>query len=143
MSVQALLMLGLFTLMLAFVAEFGSLRARSLRLHAAFDRAALAATGAIDAQALADSGQLALDSAAAEDVARKYLAQNLAPFERSLSGQTAEQVAAAARVGIVAAPAPAVTVSGAVDLPTGLLALTGAGPTITYRIESTSELKGP
>lgn len=137
------MLLGVFMLMLAFVAEFGSLRAKTLRLQSAFDRAALAAAGAIDARALAESGELALDAAAAEAVAREYLAANLAPFEGSLAGATASAVASAARVGVVGSPATSVTLAGAVDLPTGLLSLIGVGPTITLRIDSESRLKGP
>ncbi|MDE2863265.1 MAG: hypothetical protein OXP37_05250 [Chloroflexota bacterium] len=140
---QGILLLGVFMLVLAMVAEFGSLRAKTLRLQSAFDRAALAATGAVDGGALADRGELRLDAAAAEAVAREYLAANLEPFEVSIPGLTASGTAAAARVGVSAAPERAVTLSGEVELPSGLLALAGVGPTVTYRIESHSVLEGP
>ena len=130
-------------LILAFVAEFGSLRAKTLRLQSAFDRAALAASGAIDAGALASGGELRLDAAAAEATAREYLAFNLEPFEGSVPGLTPAGIAAAAQVGVSAAPPGSVTLSGVVDLPSGLLAMVGVGPTLTYRIESQSVLKGP
>lgn len=142
-SVQALLLLGLFMLMLAFVAEFGALRSKTLRLQAAFDRAALAAAGAIDPVDLASNGRLTLDGPAAGEIAREYLASNLAPFESGLADQSAAQVVAAAQVGVSDSPVPSVTLSGAVDLPSGLLALIGAGETVTYRIRSTSNLEGP
>ena len=85
-------------LILAFVAEFGSLRAKTLRLQSAFDRAALAASGAIDAGALARGGELRLDAAAAEATAREYLAFNLESFEGSIPGLTAAGIAATAQV---------------------------------------------
>lgn len=142
-SVQALILLGLFMLLLAFVAEFGALRAKTMRVQSAFDRAALAAAGAIDAGALADRGAIVLDPASADAVARRYLRMNLEPLEETLSGQSAAQVAAAARVGTAASPRPAVTLSGEINLPTGLLALVGAGDTLAYTIRSSSQLKGP
>ncbi|MXX99622.1 MAG: hypothetical protein F4Y67_02215 [Chloroflexi bacterium] len=142
-SVQGILLLGTFMLVLTFVAEFGSLRAKTLRLQSAFDRAALAATGAIDGRALAERGELRLEAAAAEAIAREYLVANLEPFEGSIPGLTASGIATAAQVRISAAPASTVTLSGVVDLPSGLLALVGVGPTVTYRIESESVLKGP
>ena len=142
-SVQGILLLGTFMLVLAFVAEFGSLRAKTLRLQSAFDRAALAATGAIDSGELAERGELRLEAAAAESVAREYLAANLEPFEDSIPGLTASGIATAAQVRISAAPASSVTLSGVVGLPSGLLAIFGVGPTVTYRIESQSVLEGP
>ncbi|MYB15464.1 MAG: hypothetical protein F4X41_00290 [Chloroflexi bacterium] len=142
-SVQGILLLGIFMVVLAFVAEFGSLRAKTLRLQSAFDRAALAATGAIDGGALADRGELRLDAAAAEAVAREYLAANLEPLEGSIPGMTASRVATAAQVGVSSAPESSVTLSGVVDLPNGLLAIVGVGPTTTHRIESHSVLEGP
>lgn len=140
---QALLLLSLFMLTLALVAEFGSLRAKSLRLQSAFDRAALAATGAIDPRALAADGRLRLHAAAAEDAARTYLEANLAPLEGALAGTTAVEIAADARVDVSTGTAPAVAISAAIDLPSGLLSLIGADPALTYRIRSASELKGP
>lgn len=141
-SVQALLLLGLFMLLLAMVAELGALRAKTLRLQSVFDRAALAGTGAIDSGVLADRGRITLDPAAAERIARRYLALNLEPIEALLAGQTAAQVAAAARVRTRADP-PEVTLHGAITLPSGLLAIAGAGPTVTFQIQSSSLLKGP
>ncbi len=142
-SVQALLLLGIFMLLLAFVAEVGALRAKTLRLQSAFDRAALAATGAIDPQVLADRGEIAIDSAGADEVARRYLIANLTPIEGLLADQTAAEVAAGIQVETPAAPDPSVTLSGDITLPSGLLALIGVGETVTYRIESSSQLKGP
>ena len=140
---QGILLLGTFMLVLAFVAEFGSLRAKTLRLQSAFDRAALAATGAIDGGALAQRGELRLDAAAAEAVAREYLAANLEPLEGSIPGLSASSVATAAQVGVSSAPARSITLSGVVNLPSGLLAIIGVAPTVTYRIESRSVLEGP
>lgn len=142
-TVPALLLLGLFMLLLAMVAELGALRAKTMRLQSAFDRAALAGAGAIDSRALADRGQILLDPAAAEQIARRYLVLNLEPVETLLAGQTAAQVAAGARVRARAEPRPEVTLTGRVTLPSGLLAIAGAGRTITYQIQSSSLLKGP
>lgn len=142
-SVQALVLLGLFMLLLAFVAEVGALRAKTMRVQSAFDRAALAAAGAFDAAALADRGEIVLDAASADAVARRYLRTNLEPLEEAFSGQSAAQVAAAARVATASSPRPAVTLSGEVNLPTGLLALAGIGGTRAYTIHSSSQLKGP
>ena len=139
----ALLLLGLFMLVLALVAEFGALRTKALRLQAAFDRAALAGAGAIDPVALAEYGLISLDSPSAEEITREYLDANLAPFEASLAGRSAAQVAANAQIAVSDSPVPSVTISGAIDLPSGLLALIGAGPIVSYRIHSTSKLKGP
>ena len=143
MSVQALLLLGLFMLLLAMVAELGSLRAKSMRLQSAFDRATLAASGSIDPQALADGGRVALDEDAAEAIARRYLALNLEPFEVLLAGQTAAQIAAAAQVRVRADPRAEVELTGRVRLPSGLLSITGVGQTLTYQFQSSSLLKGP
>ncbi len=142
-SVQGILLLGIFMVVLAFVAEFGSLRAKTLRLQSAFDRAALAATGAIDGGALAERGELSLDAAAAEAVAREYLAANLEPLEGSIPGLTAGRVATAVQIGVSSTPAKSITLSGEVNLPSGLLTLVGIAPTVTYRIESQSVLEGP
>ena len=143
MSVQALLLLGIFMLLLAMVAELGALRAKSMRLQSAFDRATLAAAGSIDPQALADSGRVTLNEDAAEAMARRYLALNLEPFEVLLSGQSAAQIAAAAKVRVRPGPRAGVELTGQVTLPSGLLSITGVGQTLTYRFQSSSLLKGP
>lgn len=139
----ALLLLGLFMLVLAFVAEFGALRTKALRSQAAFDRAALAGAGAIDPVALAEDGRIRLDAPAAGEIAREYLVANLAPIDAGLTGRSAAQIAADAQVSVSDSPVPSVSISGVVDLPSGLLALIGAGPIVSYSIHSTSNLKGP
>ena len=141
-SVQALLLLGLFMLLLGLVAEIGAVRAKSMRLQAAFDRAALAAAGAIDPQVLATSGNIVLAEADAELIARRYLVANVEPMEGLLADQTAAQVAAGAQIETSGGSDPSVTVTGEISLPSGLLALAGVGDSVTFRIQSSSQLKG-
>ena len=108
-----------------------------MRLQAAFDRAALAAAGAIDPQVLAASGNIVLAEADAELIARRYLVANVEPMQGLLADQTAAQVAAGAPDrGPRAGPIPRSPVTGEIALPSGLLALAGVGDSVTFRIQS-------
>ena len=141
-SVTALLLLFTLVLLAALVIEVGSLRSRAVRIQAVFDRAALAATGAIDTGQLANSGRLAIDAGQAESHARAYLVSNLATFASGSAGIDPVAIARSATVSVRPdANPPEVTLTGQVQLTSGWLQLAGVGPTVTYDFFAVAQIR--
>ncbi len=143
-AVYAVLLFPLLMLVLALVLTVGTLESLRSRLRAQIDMAALTATQALDIASLAAGGQPTLVSDAAEQLARQYLAQNLAASSTQLAAPSNE-IAAAAEVNVANAPgtdpitgamntAPTVSIEIHVPVRVPLLGLVGIGPVVTLDI---------
>lgn len=143
-AVYAVLLFPLLMLVLALVLAVGTLEDLRTRLRAQIDMAALTATQALDVASLATGGEPRLVPDAATQLARQYLAQNLAASSTLLAASPAE-IAAAAEVSvsntpgidpITGAPNTAPTVSIEIRAPVRvpLLGLAGIGPVVTLDI---------
>jgi Flp pilus assembly protein TadG len=143
-AVYAVVLFPLLVLVLALVLAVGTVETLRSRLGAQLDMAALTATQAVDLAAMARGGRPALDPAAAEALARQYLAENVA----ALGGQlvaSPDQVARAATVAVVNSPgtdpvtglpdtAPTVSLRVRVPVRVPLLGLAGIGTTVTLDV---------
>jgi hypothetical protein len=143
-AVYAVVMFPLLVLVLALVLAVGTVEGLRSRLGAQLDMAALTATQAVDLAALAHGGRPALVPAAAEALAREYLAANVA----ALGGQllaSPDQVASGATVAVVNAPgidpvtgladaAPTVSLRVRVPVRVPLLGLAGIGTTVVLDV---------
>ncbi len=143
-AVYAVVMFPLLLLILALVLAVGTVEGLRSRLGAQLDMAALTATQAVDLAALARGGPPALVPAAAEALAREYLAANVA----ALGGQllaSPDQVASGATVAVVNSPgtdpvtglpdaAPTVSLRVRVPVRVPLLGLTGIGTTVVLDV---------
>lgn len=141
-------------LMLALVADVGSLQVEKVRLRWAQDMALVDAVTEIDPAHYAATGQLQVDSTAV-DVYRAYLVANLAPMRGLLAGgATPESIARQAEIAVVnSVPAenpftgraldrPAICARMRVPLMSGLLHLAGLSNEQTLTIEGEAEIKG-
>ena len=144
-AVYAVLLFPLLMLVLALVLAVGTLEGMRTRLRAQIDMAALTATQALDVAALASGGQPRLVPDAAAQLARQYLAQNLAASatllasvpdrdRRRCRGERHQR--ARASIPITGAPNTAPTVSIEIHAPVRvpLLGLAGIGPVVTLDI---------
>ncbi len=95
-AVYAVMLFPLLMLVLALVLAVGTLEGMRTRLRAQIDMAALTATQALDVASLASGGQPQLVPDAAAQLARQYLAQNLAASSTLLASSPSE-IAAGAR----------------------------------------------
>ena len=143
-AVYAVMLFPLLMLVLALVLAVGTLEGMRTRLRAQIDMAALTATQALDVASLASGGQPQLVPEAAEQLARQYLAQNLAASS-SLLATSPTEIAAGAQVSITNAPgidpitgaantAPTVSIEIHAPVRVPLLGLAGIGPVVTLDI---------
>ncbi len=143
-AVYAVLLFPLLMLVLALVLAVGTLESMRARLRAQIDMAALTATQALDVASLASGGPPQLVPEAAEQLARQYLAQNLAASSSLLATSPAE-IAAGAQVSVTNAPgidpitgapnaAPTVSIEIHAPVRVPLLGLAGIGPVVTLDI---------
>jgi hypothetical protein len=141
-------------LMLALVADVGSLQVEKVRLRWAQDMALVDAVTEIDGAHYAATGRLQVDPSAA-NVYRAYLVANLKPMRGLLAaGATPESIAQQAEVAIVNnLPAtnpftghtldrPAICARIRVPLMSGLLHLAGLSDQQTLTIDGDAEIKG-
>ena len=98
-AVYAVLLFPLLMLVLSLVLAVGTLEGMRARLRAQIDMAALTATQALDVAALAAGGPPRLVPDQAAQLARQYLAQNLAASSNLLAASPAD-IAAGARVSV-------------------------------------------
>jgi Flp pilus assembly protein TadG len=134
-ALYAVLMFPVLMLVLALVLAVGTLEEMRTRLRAQIDMAALTATQALDVEALATGGQPRLVPAAAEQLAREYLARNLAATSEMLEASPAD-IAASAVVAVTNEPgdAPAVSIRIAAPVRVPLLGIAGLGPVVTLEV---------
>lgn len=143
-ALYAVLLFPLLLLVLALVLAVGSLEALRTRLRAQVDMAALTATQALDVAALAAGGPPRLVPDAAERLARRYLAENLAASATLLAASPAS-IAAGAEVLVSNEPgidgitgqrndAPTVSIEIRAPVHVPLLGLAGLGPVVTLTI---------
>jgi Flp pilus assembly protein TadG len=143
-AVYAVLLFPLLMLVLSLVLAVGTLEGMRSRLRAQVDMAALTATQALDVPALAAGGPPRLVPDEAAQLARQYLAQNLAASSSLLAGPPGE-IAASARVSVTNAPgtdpitgaansAPTVSIEIRAPVRVPLLGLAGLGPVVTLDI---------
>ena len=144
-AVYAVLLFPVLTLVLALVLAVGTIEGLRTRIRAQLDMAALTATQALDPTALAAGEPPRLQIAAAEALAREYLARNLAATGDTLVASPSE-IAAAAQIVVSNAPGTdpitgasnaAPTVSIRIEAPARipLLGLAGIGPVVTLTID--------
>ncbi len=154
-AVYVILLVPLLVLVLALVADVGSLQMQKVRLRSALDMAAVDAAQELDLGHYARTGTLRLDPERATASARRFLALNLDPLSGQLGGREAvDRISRTAEVAVVnEVPArnpftgatlerPAVAARMQVPLRTGLLHLIGAGNHITLTIAVDAEMKG-
>jgi Flp pilus assembly protein TadG len=143
-AVYAVMLFPLLMLVLALVLAVGTLEGMRTRLRAQGDMAALTATQALDVASLASGGQPRLVPDAAAQLARQYLAQNLAASSTLLASSPSE-IAAGAEVSVTNAPgidpitgapdtAPTVSIEIHAPVRVPLLGLAGIGPVVTLDI---------
>ena len=143
-AVYAVLLFPLLMLVLSLVLAVGTLEGMRARLRAQIDMAALTATQALDVPALAAGGPPRLVPDEAAQLARQYLAQNLAASSNLLAASPAE-IAAGARVSVTNASgidpitgaantAPTVSIEIRAPVRVPLLGLAGLGPVVTIDI---------
>lgn len=143
-ALYAVLLFPLLMLVLTLVLAVGTLEGMRTRLRAQIDMAALTATQALDVASLAEGGQPRLVPEVAEELAREYLARNLAASSSMLAAPAADIAAGAAITvsnepetdPITAAENTAPTVSIRIDAPVRvpLLSIAGLGPVVTLSI---------
>jgi Flp pilus assembly protein TadG len=147
-ALYAVLLFPLLMLVLALVLAVGTLEGMRTRLRAQIDMAALTATQALDVGSLAAGGQPRLVPDAAEQLARQYLAKNLAASSSLLAGSPAD-IAAGAEISVtnepgtdpitgVANTAPTVSIEIRAPVRVPLLGLAGLGPVVTLTIASSA-----
>lgn len=147
-AVYAVVLFPLLMLTLALVLAVGSLEDLRTRLRAQLDMAALVATQALDPVGLAAGDPPRLDPAAAEALAREYLARNLAATDALLAA-SAIDIAASADVVVSNAPgidpitgapntAPTVSIRIAAPARIPLLGLAGVAPVVTLTIDGSA-----
>lgn len=118
------LLIPTFLVLLAFVVELGSLRMMRARLLSAADLAATSAVTEQDRDALAATGRYEV-AAAAADVARALLAQELRPLAPLLApGHSADEVASGADVVVLRAGAYDLASARRYEAPTVRIAFT-------------------
>ena len=143
-AVYAVLLFPMLMLVLALVLAVGTLEDLRTRLRAQIDMAALTATQALDVASLTTGGEPRLLPDAAEQLARQYLAQNLAASSTQLAASPNE-IAAAAVVSVSNAPgidpitgapntAPTVSIEIRAPVRVPLLDLAGLGPVVTLDV---------
>ena len=147
-AVYAVLLFPVLTLVLALVLAVGTIEGLRTRIRAQLDMAALTATQALDPAALAAGEPPRLQAAAAEALAREYLARNLAATGDTLVASPSE-IAAAAQVVVSNAPgtdpitgasnaAPTVSIRIKAPARIPLLGLAGIGPVVTLTIDGSA-----
>jgi Flp pilus assembly protein TadG len=150
-AVYAVMLFPLLMLVLALVLAVGTLEGMRTRLRAQIDMAALTATQALDVASLAAGGQPRLVPDAAEQLARQYLAQNLAASSSLLAASPTE-IAASAQVSVTNSPgidpitgaansAPTVSIEIRAPVRVPLLGLAGIGPVVTLDIAGSAAAK--
>ena len=143
-AVYTVMLFPLLMLVLALVLAVGTLEGMRTRLRAQIDMAALTATQALDVASLASGGQPRLVPDAAAQLARQYLAQNLAASSTLLASSPSE-IAAGAEVSVTNAPGidpitgapntvPTVSIEIHAPVRVPLLGLAGIGPVVTLDI---------
>ena len=139
-AVYAILLFPMLMLVLSLVLAVGTIEGLRARIGAQLDLAALTATQALDVQALARGGPPALIVPMADELAREYLARNLAALGAEL-GSSPAAIAQSAEVVVSNVPgtdpitgvldtAPTVSIRIRVPARVPLLGLAGLGPTV-------------
>ena len=139
-AVYAILLFPMLMLVLSLVLAVGTIEGLRARIGAQLDLAALTATQALDVQALARGGPPTLIVPMADELAREYLARNLAALGDQL-GSTPAAIAQSAEVVVSNVPgtdpitgvldtAPTVSIRIRVPARVPLLGLAGLGPTV-------------
>ena len=139
-AVYAILLFPMLMLVLSLVLAVGTIEGLRARIGAQLDLAALTATQALDVQALAHGGPPTLIVPMADELAREYLARNLAALGDQL-GSTPAAIAQSAEVVVSNVPgtdpitgvldtAPTVSIRIRVPARVPLLGLAGLGPTV-------------
>jgi len=147
-AVYAVLLFPVLMLTLSLVLAVGTLEGLRTRLRAQLDMAALVATQALDPAALAAGASPRLDPVTADQLAREYLARNLAAGDGLLVASPAE-VAANAQVvvsnepgidpitgAVTAVPTVSIRIAAPARIP--LLGLAGIGPVVTLTIDGSA-----
>jgi hypothetical protein len=139
-AVYAILLFPMLMLVLSLVLAVGTIEGLRARIGAQLDLAALTATQALDVQALAHGGPPTLIVPMADELAREYLARNLAALGDEL-GSSPAAIAQAAEVVVSNVPgmdpitgvldsAPTVSIRIRIPARVPLLGLAGLGPTV-------------
>ena len=139
-AVYAVLLFPMLMLVLSLVLAVGTIEGLRARIGAQLDLAALTATQALDVQALARGGPPTLIVPMADELAREYLARNLAALGDEL-GSSPAAIAQSAEVVVSNVPgtdpitgvldtAPTVSIRIRVPARVPLLGLAGLGPMV-------------
>jgi len=147
-AVYAVLLFPVLMLVLALVLAVGTIEGLRTRIRAQLDMAALTATQALDPAALAAGQPPVLQVDQAEQLAREYLARNLAASRDTLAASPSE-IAAAAEIVVSNAPgtdaitgasntAPTVSIRIAAPARIPLLGLAGIAPVVTLTIDGSA-----
>ncbi len=150
-AVYAVVLFPMLMLVLALVLAVGTIEGLRTRLRAQLDMAALVATQALDPAALAAGERPRLQVAEAEQLAREYLARNLAATGDVLVASPSE-IAAAAQVVISNQPgidpitgaantAPTVSIEIVAPARIPLLGLAGISPIVTLTIDGSASAR--
>lgn len=150
-AVYAVLLFPMLMLVLALVLGVGTIEGIRTRLRAQLDMAALTATQALDPAALAAGETPRLQVAEAEQLAREYLASNLAATGNVLAASPSS-IAASAQVVVSNEPgtdpitgasntAPTVSISISAPARIPLLGLAGIGPVVTLTIDGSASAR--
>ncbi len=150
-AVYAVLLFPMLMLVLALVLSVGTIEGLRTRIRAQLDMAALTATQALDPATLAAGEPPRLQVAAAEQLAREYLARNLAATGDTLVATPAE-IAAAADIVISNEPGPDPITGASNTVPTvsieisapariPLLGLAGIAPVVTLTIDGSASAR--
>jgi uncharacterized membrane protein len=152
-TLYAILLMPMLLMVVALVADVGSLQVDRTRLRWANDMALVDAVTEIDSAQYAATGQIQLDPAA-QQVYRNYLVPNLAPMRGVMAdGATPESVAANAEFAVVnSVPAtnpfnghrldrPAVCARLRMPIKTGLLTLAGLQAAQTLTVTGDAEIR--
>jgi len=150
-AVYAVLLFPMLTLVLALVLAVGTIEGLRTRIRAQLDMAALVATQALDPAALSAGEPPRLQVAEAEQLAREYLARNLAATGDVLVASPSE-IAAAAQVVISNQPgtdpitgaantAPTVSIEIVAPARIPLLGLAGISPVVTLTIDGSASAR--
>jgi hypothetical protein len=150
-AVYAVVLFPMLMLVLALVLAVGTIEGLRTRLRAQLDMAALTATQALDPAALAAGEPPRLQVADAEQLAREYLARNLAATGDVLVASPSD-IAAAAQVVISNQPgtdpitgaantAPTVSIEIVAPARIPLLGLAGISPVVTLTIDGSASAR--
>ena len=136
-AVYAVLLFPLLMLVLSLVLAVGTLEGMRARLRAQIDMAALTATQALDVPALAAGGPPRLVPDQAAQLARQYLAANLAASPTEIASGALVSVTNASGIDPITgatntAPTVSIEIRAPVRVP--LLGLAGLGPVVTLDI---------